>query len=403
MRTVCAIGLVLVTGLLGACSTAERDETPTETLKRSVVSMSVEAQGELRAVKATPLTVPGEQWAQRRLVWALPEGSLVKAGDVIARFSAEQGKLELAKAELDLRRNALARAAKESELDSNGRRIGVDLAQVATDLGIAQRYAHVDLDMFARNEVLDAVQDERFLGVKRDSLQWRQGQSSARGSAELGVLDSQRATYAIAAKTRQGDIAALELVAPHDGVLVLAENWSGEKPRIGAAMWAGFEFGSLPDTHAMEVQLFVPQLVAAGLKPGTPLRVAALGQTDAAVDGTLSWVASAAQPRNRDNPVKYLAMKAAIPAEAVARLHLVPGQTMVATLYLDRSADALTVPNIALREENGKTWVERLRGGAVERREVTLGARGPARSEVREGLAEGDRVLLATPSAPAAP
>jgi len=383
---------------LGACGSAEQAVSPTEVVRRAPVEMTVQAQGELRAVKATPLIVPGDQWAQRRLVWALPEGSLVKQGEVIARFSAEQGKLELAKAELDLRRNALARAAKESELASGDHRIDVDLAQVATDFGIAQRYSHADLDMFARNQVLDAVQDERFLGIKRGTLEWRRGQSSSRGSAELGVLDSQKATYALAAKTRQQDITALELVAPHDGVLVLTENWSGEKPRVGSSLWAGFEFGSLPDTHDMQVELQVPQLTAGGLRTGTALRLYPLGHAAASLDSSLSWVASAAQPRNRDNPVKYLAMKAPVTAEAIEKYHLVPGQTMVATLFVDRAAAALTVPNIALREENGKTWVQRRGGSGFERREVTLGARGPARSEIRSGLDEGDEVLLGEPA-----
>src|SRR5690606_19884932 len=159
------------------------------------------------------------------------------------RFIADQGELELEKALLDMQRNALARAAKEIELDATQGRVGVDLAQVGTELAIAQRYADADLDMFARNEILDAIQNERFLGVKQDVLEWRQGQAGQRGGAELGVLEAQRATFAMTADTKRADLAALELRAPHAGVLILEESWSGEKPRVGTSMWAGNAFG----------------------------------------------------------------------------------------------------------------------------------------------------------------
>jgi hypothetical protein len=46
----------------------------------------------------------------------------------------------------------------------------------------------------------------------------------------------------------------------------------------------------------------------------------------------------------------------------------------------------------------GRTFVDVRNGDRIERREVTLGARGPARSEVLEGLADGDEVVL-TPEA----
>src|SRR5690606_31648781 len=116
--------------------------------------------------------------------------------------------------------------------------------------------------MFARNEILDAIQDQRFLGTKQDVLEWKRGQASERGRAELAVLDSQRASFELNAERRRKDLDALELVAPNDGVLVLTADWTGEKPRLGAALWAGNEFASLPDPSALEVELVLPQLEA---------------------------------------------------------------------------------------------------------------------------------------------
>ena len=380
--------------LLAACGSEEQAAVPVEVLTRGPVTISVEAEGTLRAIKATPLTVPGERWSQRQLTWMLPEGSLVRAGEVVARFSAEQGKLALEMALLDMERNALARAAKQTELGSVQGRVGVDLAQVGTELAIAQRYAGADLAMFARNEILDAIQNERFLGVKQGVLEWRQDQASARGESALAVLDSQRDTFALTADSKRADLAALELTAPHDGVLLLETNWSREKPRIGATMWAGNEFGRLPDTAALEVVLSLPQLEAQGLKAGAAVELAPAGRPEQRIVASLSWVASAAQVASRDSPVKFVSMKAPVPREAVERHGWVPGQGFRARVFLARAEDGLTVPNVAVVAARGETFVDVETATGTERRPIELGERGIARSVVVSGVAAGEAVRL---------
>lgn len=387
------VGALLAGVLLAACG---EDAAPpaTEVLRAGEVVLTVAAEGELRSSRATPLRVPGSQWAERRLEWMVPEGSTVEKGALMARFSARSGEVELAQAVLDLQRVALARAAKEGELAATRGRVAVDLSQVGVELGIAERYAGADVAAIARNQVLDAVQDAEFLGDKRDTLRWRQGQSETRGGAELAVLDAQRATIDLTAANKREDLAALELRAPHAGVLVLSENWSGEKPSIGSTLRAGFEFGTLPDTDAMEVELVLPQVQAQGVKAGNAVEVFPPGHPEQAITTELSFVASGAKALSRRNPVKYLSMKAPIPAGDVRRFGWVPGQVLAARIVLLASDAALTVPNVAVRAEAGKHFVRVRDGSGFERREVELGVRGGARSQVLAGLAEGDEVLL---------
>lgn len=381
--------------LLAGCAEQPESSEPFERLTPATLRLTLEAEGVLKSAKATPLTVPGEQWSRRQLIWMKPDGSRVKAGEVVARFGASQGELELSKALLDLQRNALAKTSKELELDSMQGRVDVDLAQVATDLAIATRYADADLAMFARNEILDAIQDRRFLDTKQGVLEWKRDQASERGRAELAVLDSQRASFDLNADRRRRDLDALELVAPNDGVLVLSTDWSNEKPKLGASLWAGNEFASLPDPSALEVELVLPQLVAQGLEVGQAVELYPAGRPDQALRSELSWVASAPQQRGgRGNPVKFIAMKASVPAELARERGWVPGQAFSGRIYLREAEAALSVPNVALIAEGATRYVEVLVGDTVERREVKLGARGPARSEVLEGLSAGDKVLL---------
>ena len=386
--------------LLAACGS---DEMPvaSETVAQGPLTITVRGEGELRSSKPTPLNVPGKNWAQRQVVWMVPEGTLVKKGDVLARFVSPEGEQQLAQAMIDLQRNALARAAKESGLDSAQGRVEVDLSLVAVQLGIAQRYAGADLSTVARNQVLDAIEDKEYLQVRQGVLQWQRDQSDVRGGAELAVLDAQRATFDMNAKTRKDDLDALELRAPNDGVLLLAANWSGDKPMVGANLRAGFEFGSLPDTSAMEVEIDLPQIEAQGVQAGDAVVLHPLGRPDQRIDSKLSWVASAAKVRNRESPVKFLSLRAPIPADAIERYRLIPGQRFAASVVLLDAKDAMAVPNVAIEQRDDRHWVQVKQGNDYVAREVKLGVRGTARSQVLSGLKAGDQVRLSQVDVPA--
>jgi hypothetical protein len=380
--------------LLAACAQSATDAPPTVRVADAPLTLAVQGDGELRAIKATPLLVPGPQWTPRQLAWMLPDGSQVKKDEVIARFSAEQSKQDLAQALVDLQRNLLARAGKQAELGANQGQLGVDLSDVATQLAIARRYANAGIQALARNKVLDAVQDEHFLGTKQGILDWRRDQSGSRGKAELAVLDAQHATYDLNEKQKRSDLDALELRAPHDGVLVLETDWSGAKPSVGGSMWASNAFGSLPDTSAMEVQIAVPQVQAQGIKSGDSVELHPLGLPAQTVTSKLSWVAEAAQSRSRSSPVKYLLMKALVPAAAVQRYAWVPGQHFAARVILFESAHALSVPNLAIDSSGDSATVTVREGNATRKRTIRLGVRGATRSQVLDGVKAGDEVVL---------
>lgn len=390
-RNACVLALLLA---LAGCGEVTESSPAVEVVQRAPLQLWVEAQGQLKSNKSVPLLVPGEQWTQRQLVWMKDDGSAVEAGEVVARFSGARSQMELSKAVLDLKRNQLARAGKGDELAALEGRVEVDLAQVATDLAIAERYADADLDMFARNQILDAIQDGRFLTEKQGVLQWKRGQTSERGAAEHAVLDSQQASFQGNADRRRSELEALELRAPNAGVLVLTADWSGEKPKLGATVWSGEEFASLPDPASLEVQLSLPQLEAQGIRAGMRVQLQPLGRPEQAIEAELAWVAESPQQKGRGNPVKYISMKAPLPEGSVQRYGWVPGQAFSARIILHAAEDALSVPNIAVQADGDKRYVEVLDGDRRERREVKLGPRGPARSEVLEGLAEGERVLL---------
>lgn len=386
-------GLLLV-ALLGACSHPATDRVVLEQVQAAPLEFSVQGEGELNSTQPTPLLVPGTQWTMRQLNWMVPDGSTVTKGELVARFSAQQSKQDLAQARIDLQRNLLARAGTQAKLADKSGQLQVDLTQVAVQYAIAERYAHASLDAMARNDILDAVQDVHYLNVRQRILQWRENQSAARGRAELAVLDAQHSNFATVAKQKQDDLDALELRAPHAGVLVLEKDWMGQPAHVGSSLFAGNSFASLPDLDALDVELTVPQIEAQGIRVGDVVVLHRWGMPAQLVKSTISWVASAAQPRSRDNPVKYLAMKATMPAALAHRYGWLPGQHFVGKIILLKVDKGFSVPNLALGHDGSQASVRVLEGDQVLTRVLKLGVRGATRTQVLQGLRPGDRVVL---------
>ena len=136
----------LVALLLAACSDPPA-QAVTETVAAGPLLLEARGDGVLRSSRPTPLQVPGNGWSSRRIEWMLPEGSRVKKGELIARFSSEESEQDLAQALVDLQRNALARAAKGEELASAEGRVGVDMEH-GRHRAVGQReQVRVDVDL----------------------------------------------------------------------------------------------------------------------------------------------------------------------------------------------------------------------------------------------------------------
>jgi HlyD family secretion protein len=393
-RLASRVALIALTLAFYACSGDDSARLPVETLQAREWQETLVANGELRALKNTPLLVPGSQFEGRQLIDMVAEGSLVEKNQIVARFDAPQARIDLSQNELELMRNELTRAAQADTGGLTAQQLATDLAQVDTDLSLSQRYANADVSMFARNQILDALQDTGFLTEKKGYLGWRRGQTSQRTDTELAVIDSARATVAVTVEQKRASLNALEVRAPHAGVFLLKAGWDGVKAQPGSNLWPGDDFAEIPDMAGLIARFNLPQSQTQLLKEGQPVRVRLAG-TGIEIDAQISKVSNSASVKNRESPVKYSDFDVAIPEAAAQQHGLRPGQAVRGTVTLVKSSEALTVPNVALIQEGGRFFVLRKQSGTPERVAVELGQRGPIRSLVTSGLSVGDRIVLA--------
>jgi multidrug efflux pump subunit AcrA (membrane-fusion protein) len=401
---------VVLAAVLAAGSQAARcashagptDRVATATVAREPFQRRITADGTLRAVQATEIDVPEtpEVLVIRKLAWLAPDGSAVKAGDVVARFDPSDAhkRLRTARAELDaadarLRQEQLRATAAIADREAAATRAHEDADQ-------ARRSQASDPMIYSRNEIAAAEIDGRVAAARQ--LQAETAAASERrvvqGNVQLRELARRQSQLALAHATAA--LASMEIRAPGDGILVVRRDDHGELPRLGVELAAGTPVADLPAPGRMEAELFVLEVDGAGLEVGQPVDVAVTSRPELAFHGKIRLVDKLAKPRQAWVAVSYLGVVVELDRTDPAIMK--PGQRVRGALVLDRQ-DALVVPRQAVFERAGASIVYRRGAHELTAVAVELGAATAGRVVVTRGLAAGDVIALRDPTRSADP
>jgi multidrug efflux pump subunit AcrA (membrane-fusion protein) len=384
-----------------ATSATSGSNVPVATVEPHDFSRVVPAEGVLEAVRATPVSVPEGAPGPFRIGWVAEDGVRVKAGDPVVRFDPSESEKELATAADEL---ASARLKAEKERVHGLAEVGKlerDLALARAELEAARTFEKKDGLVFSRVEIVESEIDQDLARNRESHAQaTRHGKETLSGKElELLGIDMRKAEARI--RRARETLAALTVVAPHDGVLVLKRNWRGEPVRVGDSVWNRQALAEIPDLAGMEAEVYVLEADAGGLAPGKPATVTLESRPGDEHAARISRVDTLARPRFRGSPVQYFGVTLALDRTEPGVMK--PGQRVRARLHLDERSGALTVPRQAVFEREGRTVVYRRHGDGFEPVEVKLGPSGAGRVVIESGLRPGDAVALADPSRPVEP
>ncbi len=168
---------------------------------------------------------------------------------------------------------------------------------------------------------------------------------------------------------------SVDLESPIDGVVTDILVNRGAMPESGDPL------ARVSDLSRLQVVLQVSPEQAREMAVRQPAAVPAHG-----LEGTVSRVAMQADPVSR-----LLEVELTFPG-GTATSDAVPGTLVTAQVEVGRRAGVVLVPRVAVTE--GVVWVVDS-AGVAHRREVTTGLEGEGHVEIREGLAAGERVVVA--------
>ncbi|MEL1264319.1 efflux RND transporter periplasmic adaptor subunit [Pseudoxanthomonas putridarboris] len=201
----------------------------------------------------------------------------------------------------------------------------------------------------------------------------------------ISANDLDEIKYNLANARAQYRAAALELsyttvVAPISGLVASRDIKPGNFVQINSPIIR------IVDSSRLEATLNVPEREIAKLKPGQEVGLSADALPGKRFTGTVDRVSPVV-----DTGTGTFRVVATFSGEG----ELQPGMFGRLSINYDQRADALVVPRSALLEDGGEPAVYVIRDGKALRTGLKLGYDDSGWIEVREGLKEGDAVVVA--------
>jgi HlyD family secretion protein len=389
--------LILFAAFAAACGGTKNTGMAVLKVHKGTFQIVIPAFGELQAAKSTPIVVPPEsRFGIQTIAWMAPEYSSVKEGEVVIRLASTDLKERLRVEEAEMEKLNLEIRKKEKQLEKDKSDLHGEIAVTAVQRELADVYAARDETIFAKNKIIEDAIDLDYQNTRERHFERKKDQLEKRIAAELQLLQSKARTRGMQIKQIQDQLNNLEIKAPHDGMLVIDKYWSGEKYRVGMNAFGGQKLGSLPDLTQMEAKLFVLESEASGLKENLPVSVTLDFEPGRVFTGKVIGIDTIAKPMGEESPLKYFETKVALDTTDAQLMK--PGVQVRASIFVEKQADVLAVPNQALVSEQSKTFLLVKNSAKVEKRAVEAGARSLTLTIITKGLSEGDVVLLGNPT-----
>ena len=379
-------------------SSASADAQLVAPVKSGEFKVLVTTTGELRARKFVQVTGPSGaqsvQVYQTKISSLVPEGTLVKEGDVIAELDRQPVAAKVADVTLSLQKAQadFTTAQLDSALNLAQAREDVRTAEFALEeKKLAREQAKYEAPTIKRQAEIDLEKAQRALEQSKRNLTTKTKQAVAKMSSVGADLGRQQNNLKNLEQVRD----QFSVRAPAPGMVIYVREWNGKKKGVGSS-WQPWDpsVATLPDLTQMESETYVNEVDVRKLALGQKVQISLDADPTKKLSGTVTHIANVGEQRpNQDSKVFEVKIDIATPDTTLR-----PGMTTANAIEVASVKRALSVPLEAVVSDGGFSYVFKRDGRSVVRQMVETGEMNDNEIVVRRGVSAGDRVLLAPPA-----
>ncbi len=358
------LGLILLGGgAAGFGSSADDVSYITDTVKRQNVQKVVNATGEVRAIE---LVTVGAQVSGEIEKLYVSIGQNVKKGDLIAEIDSttQQNEVYINKARLESY-NAQLNAAQVS--------LKVAEKQYKRMQSLKKKNAASDEDLENAEDAYETAK------------------------SKVTELESTIKETEISLSTAETNLGYTKITAPLDGTIVSVPVKQGQT--INAAMDTP-AIVQIADLSQMEILIEISEGDISNIKPGVKVTYSILADLNDVYETTLRSIDPGLTLLTNNEYTEVVESSEAI--YYYGRL-IVPnpegklriGMTTQNVIYVESAENVLTVPVTAIKNNNGQKYVDVLTPKGVQQRTIITGVSDGLNVEVKQGVVEGDEIVLA--------
>jgi multidrug efflux pump subunit AcrA (membrane-fusion protein) len=367
-------------------------------VKQGNFKVLVTTTGELRAGKFVQITGPAQAQAvnvyQTKISSIVPEGSVVKEGDVIAELDRGPVATRLNDVTLNLQKAQaeFTTAQLDSTLNLAQSREDVRTAEyLVEEKKLAQEQAKFEAPTIKRQAAIDYDKAVRALEQSKRNLDTKTKQAVAKMSsvgADLGRQQNQL-------KNIQEVLSSFTVKAPSPGMVIYVREWNGKKKGVGS-QWSPWDptVATLPDLSQMESQTYINEVDVRKIAVGQKVSITLDADPTKKLDGVVTAIANVGEQRpNQDSKVFEVKVQVTRPDTTLR-----PGMTTANAIEVAAVPNVLAVPLEAVVNEAGFSYVYKKDGSHTVRQMIEPGITNDNEMVVKKGLTKEDRVLLQVPT-----
>lgn len=349
-------------------------------VRRGTITATVETTGKVYSARQVELSLPFGGRVKRMAVSA---GDKVKAGQLLLELEAPDAVRQVREAELSLEIRQLqldrARAGATPE--------ELEIAQAnLRKVALAKQVAQAAYDEIADQENAEASPEA--LALQQAAVDYQIARKdyerlvNGPPNDELATLEKQLESAQLALERAQAQLEEMRLVAPLAGTVVRVEVNEGEivpayRPVVIIA-----------DLSSLQIVAEIDEIDVAEVAPGQEVEIHLDAYPGRTLPGTITSLAHAALPQRGSTVYKALVKFDA--EELTLRLDM-GANLRIITLEKE---DVLLVPNRAIQPIGRRKIVKVVDGKSIREFEVVTGLSNESETEIIEGLAEGQKILI---------
>jgi multidrug efflux pump subunit AcrA (membrane-fusion protein) len=368
-------------------------------VKKGTFEKFIETKGEIQGKYAVNITLsdvfkdPDIQIWDYKIKDMVPEGSIVNKGDWVAsldqininqRLQSNQEALEMRLANLNDEKVDTALAL--SQLRQNIREMESELEYKTLDL----EQSRFESPSYQRRMQTAYNQHLRLIDrMKRNYALQKMNLDKNTKREEERYDYHQR----VDSKLREA-LAATNITAPEDGMVIYARTRWNRKIRIGDEVgpWRPV-IATLPDLSVLISETYIEEIDVAKISLYDSVTVTVDALPGKVFTGKISSIANIGQElRGHNAKVFFVTIEL-----DKNNSNLLPGMTSSNHITIEKTADQITIPRKCLFSEKGTQFVYLKEEGKIQKKKVKTGQENDEAVVITEGLGEKDRILLMPP------
>jgi HlyD family secretion protein len=357
-----------------------RQVASTVLVRRGTITATVETTGKVRSARQVELSLP---FGGRVKKVAISVGDKVKAGQLLMELEAPDAERQVREAELNLEIRQLqldkARAGASPE--------EIEIAQAnLRKAALAKRVAQAAYDEIADEENAEASPEA--LVLQQATIDYQIAQRNYERlvngprTDELSALEKQLESAQLALERGRAQLEEMRLITPLSGTVVRVEANEGEMVSAYRPVVV------IADLTSLQIIAEVDEIDVAEVAPDQEVTIRLDAYPGQTLPGTIVSLAPAASPQQ--GSTVYEAM---VKFDA-GRLTLRLGMGANLKIITLEKEGVLLVPNRAIQPIGRRKVVKVVDGRRIREVEVVTGLSNESETEIVEGLAEGQRILI---------